>query len=485
MTGRRLSEVIEGLAVKPMRGAASCTATRLVEDSRAIEPGDLFLARSGGAVDGRRFICDAVAAGAVAVLSDEKGCEMTTGAALCMSNPRGVVGPIAHRLLGDPSAALPLIGVTGTNGKTTVSTLLQQVCRTTRPWGLLGGVVIDDGETSRPAALTTPMACDVAIWLAACRDHGLEGAVMEVSSHALAQGRVDGVRFQGAIFTNLSGDHLDYHGTVDQYEACKRQLFESLDASAWAVTNVDDVASRRMTGVCACPVIGCSLGGAAEVVGRVQSRDVTGSTARVDTPWGSWTQQIPLPGDHNVMNALQVIAAAGAMGRSPEEIEDRMQQSVGPPGRLQVIHQSPAVMVDFAHTDGALEAVLGAVRAVVSGRVLLVVGCGGDRDRTKRPRMAAAACRGADEIWLTSDNPRGERPSAIIQDMLEGATDQAIVHVEADRAVAIGSAIAAAAGDDLVLIAGKGHERVQIEGDEQRPFDDADVARRALGGTLG
>jgi UDP-N-acetylmuramoyl-L-alanyl-D-glutamate--2,6-diaminopimelate ligase len=293
---------------------------------------------------------------------------------------------------------------------------------------------------------------------------------------------VDGVRFAAAVCTNLSGDHLDYHGTMEAYAACKRALFERLDADAICVINADDAAVHDMAVGCAARLIRCSLEGAGDVLGYVSSVDCSGVDMQVKACTGTVNVRVPLLGRHNAMNALQALAVAEALGEDISQVAQRLGQAVGPAGRLEVIHQSPSVLVDFAHTDGALEAVLRSLGEVKVGRIIVVVGCGGDRDRTKRPRMARVASSFADLVWLTSDNPRTEDPQAILDDMVGGVAREHLsrLHVQPDRSLAITEAIAEAKPNDIVLIAGKGHERHQLMNGHSIPFDDRVIAMQAI-----
>jgi UDP-N-acetylmuramoyl-L-alanyl-D-glutamate--2,6-diaminopimelate ligase len=484
VTEQPLGAVLDGLAIVPRNGAAGCVARRVVEDSRLVKPGDVFLARCGQAVDGHAFIAAAEAAGAAAILSDERGCSLAAGPSLQSEHPAHDGAILAHRLAGDPSRFMSVIGVTGTNGKTTVSSVLAHVLAPHGGCGLLGGVRRDDGATQQATCLTTPMASEVALWLSASRANGCSRAVMEVSSHALAQQRVAGVHFSAAIFTNLSGDHIDYHGSMEEYARCKRVLFTGVDQNAFAIINADDAASDAMVSGTKASVIGCSLNRAGDVRGEIMGLTASGSRTRLSSPWGERVVSVPLVGGHNVMNVLQVVAAACALGADFDDVCDRLSTANAPPGRLEAISSSPHVYVDFAHTDGALKAVLNSLREVKTTAALLtvVVGCGGDRDHTKRPRMAAIASALADRVWLTSDNPRSEDPDAILADMLAGVDPHAHakVRVEPDRRQAIVDAIAAAGPSDIVLIAGKGHECVQLIGSKTIPFDDRLVAAEAL-----
>lgn len=484
MSERLIGSILSGLDVRPLRGAERCHARRLVEDSRLVEQGDVFLARMGARVDGRTYIDQAERRGAVVILSDETGCEAATIPALLSGRPERDGAIIAQRLAGDPSEHLSVVGVSGTNGKTTVSTLLAHVFRGEGPCGLLGGVRIEDGVSVRAATLTTPMAVDVADWLGRVALNGCERAVMEVSSHALDQDRVAGVRFAAAIFTNLSGDHLDYHGSMDAYAACKRRLFTGLPATGVAIVNADDPAGDAMVAGIAAGVLRCSLRGQGDVTGDITSADLDGITMRIESPWGRGVLLVPLPGAHNAMNALQVLAAACMLGVEFRTVTDRIATASAPPGRLEAVCDRPRVFVDFAHTDAALEAVLRSLQAIKGRerRILLVIGCGGDRDRTKRPRMAALATALADRVWLTSDNPRSEDPMRILDDMKAGvpADAQGRVSIEVDRRIAIEAAICQAGPEDIVLIAGKGHEHTQLIGEKAIPFDDRLVAMEVV-----
>lgn len=484
MSEQLLGELLGGLTLTPRNGAERCHVKRVVEDSRLVQAGDVFLARAGEAVDGRSYIAAAEASGAAVVLSDEQGCSLAAGPSLQSENLEYDGAILAHRLVGDPSGSMPVVGVTGTNGKTTVSSVLAHVLGGSGECALLGGVYRDDGAARRDACLTTPMASEVASWLADSSGNGCSRAVMEVSSHALSQQRIAGVHFSAAIFTNLSGDHLDYHGSMEAYARSKRLLFTRLEHDAIAIVNADDDASDGMVSETNASVLRCGLHRDGDVHGQVLEMNASGSRLRVTSPWGQRVLSVPLVGTHNAMNALQVLAAACALGMTLDAACDRLSAAHAPPGRLEEIGSSPHVYVDFAHTDGALEAVLQSLLAIKSAdaKLIVVVGCGGDRDHTKRPRMAAVATALADRVWFTSDNPRGEDPYAILADMMKGV-DSAFhtkVHIEPDRKQAIVEAISVAGPTDLVLIAGKGHERFQLIGNDAMPFDDRLVATDAL-----
>jgi UDP-N-acetylmuramoyl-L-alanyl-D-glutamate--2,6-diaminopimelate ligase len=383
---------------------------------------------------------------------------------------------------------MSVVGVTGTNGKSTCAVLLQHVhTYIGNTCGLVGGIDTFDGKQTRSAALTTPPASELAMLLAAMRHNGCSHVAMEASSQGIATHRLTGVRLSAGIFTNLSGDHLDLHGDLDTYAAIKRGWMAALPSGATRVVNIDDACGAEMASRIGGPVVTCGAHGQASV--EVVQASLDGLHLNLRTPWGCAETSVPLVGRHNAMNVLQVAVAHCAGGGSLDEAAQALETAPTPRGRLQRVvgvDGGPTVFVDFAHTVGALEAVLSSIRALVpeGGRLVLVFGCGGDRDRTKRPRMAAIATRWADAIWLTSDNPRMEDPEAILDHIEEGflASKQTHVHREADRAKAIGAAVTSAAPNDVVVIAGKGHERVQLIMGAALPFDDMVVARAALEG---
>lgn len=464
----------------------------VTDDSRKVTRGSLFIARSGSRGDGRAFITDAIARGACAVLCDGS-VPMTelrsAGVAMLQSSDAAISGvDLAHAFEGFPASAMRMIGITGTNGKTTVAFLVQHLLmHASTKCGLIGTVTIDDGATRTPAELTTPGGVELARMLGAMARNGCEAVSMEVSSHALHQRRVRGIDFAVGVFTNLTGDHLDYHGSMDAYADAKAQLFDGLRPGACAVVNGDDPAHTRMVRSCAARVARCSTTDMrAECTAEVVRVVLGGMRLRLHGPWGSFDADFPCVGRHNAMNALQAVATAWALGVQAEHLASGLSCAAAPPGRLQpvtALHDPFAVLVDYAHTDDALSNVLSALRPVVgSGRIVLVFGCGGDRDRTKRPRMAATAVHGADLVFVTSDNPRTEDPNAIIAEIVGGIPSdrRARVQVQPDRAAAIAAAISAARTGDIVLIAGKGHEDYQIIGTEKRHFDDCEEARAAL-----
>jgi UDP-N-acetylmuramoyl-L-alanyl-D-glutamate--2,6-diaminopimelate ligase len=497
-----LAELISGLDVQgTIASGQRIRICDITDDSRTVMPGSLFIARRGQSDDGRRYAAAAAEAGAVAILTDDPGLRVASHAPVAVvatGDVAGVGARVAERFYGRPSSKLRLVGMTGTNGKTTTTYLVHGMLNDAGiRCGLIGTVVVDDGVSVAPASLTTPPAVEISRTLGVMVDAGCGACAIEASSHALDQGRVAGLEFGCAVFTNLTGDHLDYHKTIESYAGAKARLFEMLEPGALAVVNGDDPWAARMVRDCRARVLGCSTVHTSRAegwcTGRAVEQSMAGTRAVFAGPWGEIDVRMRLVGGHNVMNALQAVAVCHELGLSSAQIGERLAIAGAPPGRLEPV--TPAghpfvVLVDYAHTDDALEKALGAVRPLVGprGRLWVVFGCGGDRDRTKRPRMGDVASRLADVVVVTSDNPRRERPEAIIGEIRSGIDAGLLgkVMVLPEREEAIGHAIAGAGAGDIVLIAGKGHEDYQIlpdgsGGTVTRHFDDRDVARAALG----
>jgi UDP-N-acetylmuramoyl-L-alanyl-D-glutamate--2,6-diaminopimelate ligase len=461
--------------------------TSVREDSRLVKSGDLFVARSGTRADGGAFLADAQQRGAVAAVVGRRDPDCSLPQ-IVTADPAAAASRLAHLLYGEPTRSLRLLGVTGTNGKTTTAYLLRHLlAKAGQKCGMIGTVEIDDGRRQWEASMTTPSATELAGLLAGMRDNGCHACAIEVSSHALDQGRVAGARFAAAAFTNLSGDHLDYHKSMENYAAAKAKLFAMLDEGAWAAVNAGDGASQRMVRDCRARVV--RFGFTADCDYRAENVTVSsqGTRLRLCAADGSAEVAMSLIGRHNVENALAAAALAGkGAGLSVAQIAAGLADAAGAPGRLQAVRsgQAFAVLVDYAHTDDALANVLTALRPLTRGKLRVLFGCGGDRDRTKRPRMAAVAEKLADAVYVTSDNPRTEMPLAIITDIVAGfsADYRPTVYIEPDRRTAIERVLAEAAGGDVVLIAGKGHENYQIVGTIKHHFDDVEEATRVLSG---
>ncbi len=462
----------------------------LEDDSRSVARGSCFVAIRGICQDGHKFIKAAAEAGAVAVVVDREVATPAHIAVVRVADAREALSRLAaayYGLRGDTGRRLPLIGVTGTNGKTTVAWLLRSILQAANcPTALLGTIEYDLIAERQPAELTTPGSLALCQHLATAREAGAVFGVLEVSSHALDQRRCDGLELAAGVFINLSGDHLDYHGSMEAYFGAKRRLFGLLDARSTAVVNLDDPMGKRLAGDLSVPVVSFGLHAPdVDVSAEVQAMTGSGSTVVLRGRSFEVAVSLSLIGRHNVMNALAAAATAKALGVGPGAIRAGLERVKGVPGRLQRVEPVGwpfAVIVDYAHTDAALENVLLALRPLTRDRLICVFGCGGDRDRSKRPRMAVAVGRTADIAYVTSDNPRTEAPRAIIDEILPGFGPRAScrVVVQVDRKTAIEAAIAEARAGDTVLIAGKGHEDYQIVGDKRLHFDDVEVAQACL-----
>ena len=435
--------------------------TAVCEDSREAVPGVLFCCLGGGTHDGHTFAAAAAEAGAVAVCVERPA--PVALPQVVVPDTRAALGPLALAAAGSPQEDMDVVGVTGTNGKTTVTRLLSAILRAGERCSMAVGTL--DGP------LTTPRATEVARRLADGRSGGVRTAVLEVSSHALSQKRVEGLRFAVAAFTNLSPDHLDYHADMDDYYRTKRTLFEE-NRTALAVVSTDDAWGRRLAGEIDGEVRRCSRRDAA----------VTEASARHSRfRWRDVEVSLPLGGSHNVANAVVAATVAEALGVAVADIRAGLEGPHDLPGRFEVVASEPVtVIVDFAHSPAALEQLLSAGRSLVPAhaRLTVVFGCGGDRDTGKREAMGSVASRLADRVIITSDNPRAEDPARIARAILAGADSEA--EVELDRRTAIDAALGAAGGGDVVLVAGKGHESSQIVGDQRLPFDDRAVVREIL-----
>jgi UDP-N-acetylmuramoyl-L-alanyl-D-glutamate--2,6-diaminopimelate ligase len=458
---------------------AGVEVTGCTHDSRAVQPGDLYAALPGARAHGADFATDVIAAGAVAVLTDEAGADRFPGLpVLVAEHPRGVLGEVARWVHDDPAAGLLLLGVTGTNGKTTTAFLLEAGLRAAgHSTALLGTVVNRIGDDVLPAVRTTPEATDLHAMFAVMRERGVTAVAMEVSSHALVLGRVDGLLFDVAAFTNLSQDHLDFHPTMADYEAAKAQLFTPA-RSRHGVVNCDDPAGRRIVHAGLIPMT--TYGEDADWTAREVDLRADGSAFRLRGRDGADARvHVRLPGAFNVANAVCAVATLVAAGVPVEHAVRGIGELDGVPGRMERVDlgQPFLAVVDYAHTPEAVATLLAAVRQVTRGRVIVVLGCGGDRDRGKRPLMGRAAVDGADLAILTSDNPRSEDPLAILAEM---SADAPGALVEPDRRVAIELAVARAKPGDTVVVAGKGHETGQEAGGVVTHFDDREVLREAL-----
>jgi len=463
----RLAELLDG-------AAADVEIVHLAHDTREVRPGTLFFCVRGFTRDGHDLAAEAIARGATALVVER---ELHLGVPeVLVGDVRAAMAPLAARFHGDPTARLPVAGITGTNGKTTTAFLLRGLLEAAgRQTGLLGTVTSWIGGEEHPTVRTTPEALELQRTFAEMLEGGDVACAMEVSSHALALHRADAIHWAVAVFTNLTQDHLDFHDSMEDYFAAKRRLFEA--GAGVAVINVDDPYGARLAAELPDAVTFGFGAGAA-----LRATDVeTGLDGTTFTVGGLGKVRTPMPGRFNVLNALCAIAAARALGVDDATIVAALPEAGRVPGRFETVDagQSFAVIVDYSHTPDSLENALRAARSMGEGRVLCVFGCGGDRDRAKRPLMGRVASELADVAIVTSDNPRSEDPEAIVAEILAGMDDRAIVIV--DRREAIGRAVSEAAAGDVVLIAGKGHEQGQEYADGVKvPFDDVAVSREML-----
>jgi UDP-N-acetylmuramoyl-L-alanyl-D-glutamate--2,6-diaminopimelate ligase len=478
----RLKEMLREVPVRS--GDADAEITSVTADSRLVVPGALFIAVPGFKTDGAKFIDAAVRRGAAAVVSESS--VVNAPVAVQVNDARAALALIAANFYNRPADKLSIIGVTGTSGKTTTTKMIESILDASgQPVGLIGTIEYRAGEERLTADRTTPDAAVLQQWFAKMVDAGVRHAVMEVSSHALALKRTHGIRFAAAVFTNLSQDHLDFHKDFEDYFAAKRILFDQIDRSRkTAIVNIDDEYGRRLAG---------ELDGCAVTFGRQSNADihpldgfeisVRGLHGRIATPAGDVRVESKLLGAPNLYNWLGAVGAALSVGIDTATIEAGIRNLAVVRGRFEYVasDDGPTVIVDYAHKPDALEKLLLAVRDLASGRrVIVLFGCGGDRDRDKRPMMGAIAARLADQTILTSDNPRGEKPEAILDDIERGMAGARNYARITDRREAIARTIAEARDDDVIVIAGKGHESYQVIGDQILHFDDREEAERAL-----
>jgi UDP-N-acetylmuramoyl-L-alanyl-D-glutamate--2,6-diaminopimelate ligase len=503
---------------------ASIRVCDITEDSRTVVPGSLFIARKGLKSDGNAFAAAAIDAGAVAILTDDAALASQDLAVPVLACDDALLASalIGEAFYGDASRSLDLVGVTGTNGKTTITYLIWQLLNACKKrCGLIGTVQIDDGVETARAMMTTPPAIEVSRTLARMLEAGCAAAAMEVSSHALHQKRADALRIRAAVFTNLTGDHLDYHGTMDNYAAAKARLFELIDPSGVALVNALDPWHARMVRDCKAPVRRLAVLDAThhhdrgyDYTATILSQSMQGMKVRLTGPantFDPFEASTHLIGTFNAFNLLAAFAAARELGLPLAAVKTGIESLQPPPGRLERVSAlaSPVhAFVDYAHSDDSLASVLDAVAQVMpdrahgetvdavagaprpapaSPRLWCVFGCGGDRDKTKRPRMGLAAAQAADQVIITSDNPRTERPSDIVDQVLAGipAGLRHKVQVQVDRARAVHAAVQQAQPGDVIIVAGKGHETEQILPDGKggmitNHFDDREVTREAL-----
>lgn len=466
--------------------------TSVTDDSRSVSSGSLFVAVKGERVDGHKYVGQAIKAGAAAIVGQDS-VERASVPFVQVTDSRKALGLIGSRFYGDPSAQLAMIGVTGTNGKTTTTYLCKALLENIgRRVGLIGTVAYQVGAETIPASHTTPGAVELQRLLANMNEAQLDSVVMEVSSHALAMDRTAGCEYDVAVFTNLTQDHLDYHRTMEEYFQAKLRLFTGLGQGKKtrqrAIVNMDDPRGVYVRAACRVPVWGYALNVSADLVAENVRLSMNGSTFTAATPAGTFTVESRLVGEHNVYNLLGAIGVALHGGATCDQVREAVARVSNVPGRFERVSagQDFTVVVDYAHTEDALVRLLTAAATLKTQRIITLFGCGGDRDRGKRPKMGRAAVEFSDVVILTSDNPRTEDPLTILREVEAGVREalqgrpSVQYHMVADRREAIGTAVRLARPGDILLIAGKGHEDYQLVGTKKMHFDDREVAREAI-----
>lgn len=480
-----ISKIIQPLTI---RGLQTCEVEGIAYDSRQVKPGYLFVALHGHSREGADFIEDALQRGAVAIVSEKEERARRDITFICVEDARRALAEIACAFHGEPSSRLQMIGVTGTNGKSTTTFMARDILKAAgRAPGLIGTIRYEIGERVIPASRTTPEAPDIQFMLDQMLRAGCRSAVMEVSSHGLDQKRAWGIDFDVGVFTNLTQDHLDYHGTMDRYFVAKTQLFRGLgqmEKEATAVINIDDPWGMELVNInsFSARVITFGTHPSADVRAEEIELSPGGSSFTCGSPWGSVRVQLKLLGRFNVYNALGAIASCGALGVDPGLMADVLSRVTAVPGRVEKIPngRGVSIFVDYAHTPDALANVLRTLRESTAKRLICVFGCGGNRDQAKRPIMGAVAAAQADYTIVTSDNPRNEDPQKIIAQIVPGFGESARHETEVDREKAILKALTMAREGDTLVIAGKGHENYQEFANTVVPFDDREVVKRLL-----
>ncbi|MBL0061945.1 MAG: UDP-N-acetylmuramoyl-L-alanyl-D-glutamate--2,6-diaminopimelate ligase [bacterium] len=473
----KLSEAVGG---KLLNAAGSEIVTGVSYDSRKVKPGDVFIAISGHKDDGAKYVNVALDRGASAVIFEAGSSSQCTAPTIIVNNARAALATVAWNLAGNPQRDLKLIGVTGTNGKTTVTAALAQLLSLCgRPTGVCGTLGMFFENYKFDSDRTTAEAPELAAAFNTMKSHGATHVALEATSIGLVMHRLDDLKFEIGIFTNLSRDHLDFHGTWEEYRRAKMMLFESIRLSGSAIFNADDPETIHFEKHTTRPALTYSIDSHSDFQATNLNLQATGTDFRLLTSSQEFHARTPLVGRFNVYNTLAIIAGANALGVSLDEIIHTLPQIRPVRGRAEVIFSNApfAVLVDYAHTPDAVEKILSTVRELAKGKLLCVIGAGGDRDRGKRPLMAQAAEKWSDRVYLTSDNPRSEKPEAILEDMRAGISDSKKIVVNPDRKQTIHSVLNSANSGDVVVVAGKGHETYQEINGVKCPFDDTEVIR--------
>ncbi|MBN1405559.1 MAG: UDP-N-acetylmuramoyl-L-alanyl-D-glutamate--2,6-diaminopimelate ligase [Candidatus Omnitrophica bacterium] len=481
----QLKKITEGVNVESIDGSDEIDISGITCDSRKVGRGFAFVAIKGNNLDGNKFIKDAVENGAICIISESKPQDKYNVTTVTFKDIRAAYAALCANFYGNPSRELKIIGITGTNGKTTTAYLIESLLKKANyKCGRIGTIDYSTGSRAFPALNTTPDAGILQALFKEMLDDKTDYCVMEVSSHSLHQGRVDSIKFHSAVFTNLSKEHLDYHKTPEEYFLSKKKLFDGLTEKDYAVINMGNIYGTILMPAVKSKTITYGFNKNAKIRAKDEVISLKGSEFFLITPKGEARISTSLVGRYNIYNILAAVSVAQEEGVDLNKIKEAIAEFDPPPGRLELVNPRGDfyVYVDFAHTDDALRKVLASLSVLTKGRIITVFGCGGDRDKTKRPRMGRIASRLSDFVIITSDNPRSEDPIDIIEQIKQGMLPdfKDYLAIE-DREKAIKEAIKMAKKDDIVLIAGKGHETSQIYKDKTIAFDDREIARQALG----
>ncbi len=479
----KLGRLIENLASEEVSNFQNLEIVGLTNDSRRVKPGYIFIAIEGHKTDGHQFIEKSLEQGASAIVSEKGYSPKRRIPHIIVRNSRRALSHLSCCFYENPSQKINVIGITGTNGKTTTAFLTKSIIESKGyDTGLIGTISYQIGKKKLPARETTPESVELQRFLAQMVTSKLKFVVMEVSSHSLDQYRVEDINFKTAVYTNISTEHLDYHKTVANYREAKTKLFQGLKSSSFAVLNADDDQSRYFADHTKANILWFGIKKSADLDAIICDETMDTTFVRLTYAGTGVEVSLPLIGQHNVYNALAAAAAAISLGFNLKEVKEGIETAPVIPGRLERVPSKKgfAIFVDFAHTPHALQVVLSTLKKLASGRLILVFGCGGDRDRGKRAEMGRIADLNADIFWITNDNPRSENPIGIIDDIQTGISPGRSFHVQQDRQSAIEAAISEAEKGDIVLVAGKGHEKGQIVKDRVIPFDDKDVIKKIV-----
>lgn len=483
----KLSALVHHLDSKEIHNFSDVEITGITNDSRRVRHGNIFVAIKGYKTNGHDFIEKSLEDGAVVIVSEKKRCLDPEVPQIIVRNSRKALSNLSCCFYDNPSQKIKVICITGTNGKTTTTFLTKSIIETAgNETGLIGTIKYQIGKRTIPAQETTPESVELQSLIADMVTSNIKFAIMEVSSHASVQRRVDDINFKSAVFTNISAEHLDYHGTISNYMDAKIRLFENLKEDAFAILNADDDLSKNFADKTKAQILWFGIKNNADIEATICDESITNTTIKLSYSGMEIDINIPLIGLHNVYNTLASAACALSLGFELETIKKGIENVPVVPGRLESIPYKRGVniFVDYAHTPHALESVLLTLKKLKKGRIILVFGCGGDRDKKKRPEMGKIASENSDVFWITNDNPRSEQPTSIIEDIKTGIRSGRPFHIQTNRHKAIEEAISEAKINDMVLIAGKGHEKYQILKDSVIPFDDKEVVKKILSKNL-